>query len=158
MRRSIPNLASRTAAIAIVLVLFGCQPEDVQPGLWLNGEVVAAHVGDWTFTDEIDEVFIETQTWYLVPHSTTIWCATLDGVLYIGSYGDEKKRWEENVARNPNARLRILDELYDVTISAVSDLPTVDSLNMRYSDKYDMQEVFGEDLPVWWYYRITQRD
>jgi hypothetical protein len=54
--------------------------------------------------------------------------------------------------------LRILDELYDVTISAVSDLPTVDSLNMRYSDKYDMQEVFGEDLPVWWYYRITQRD
>ena len=120
--------------------------------------VVTEHVGDWAFTAAIDEIFIETQTWYLIPHSTTIWCAAMDGVLYVGSYGDEKKRWEENVARNPNARLRILDKLYDVTISAVSDQTTVDSLATRYSDKYDMQEVFGEDLPVWRYYQITQQD
>ena len=85
----------------------------------------------------------------------------MDGALFIGSYGsengNEKKRWEENIARNPDARLRILDKLYDVTVNSVSDRLTVAALDLRYRDKYDMQEVFGEDVPAWWYYQVTQR-
>lgn len=161
MIRRLRNLALPAAALALVLVLFGCQPEDVTPGLWLSGEVVAENVDDWTFTDEVQEIFIETQTWYVVPHSTTIWCVAMDGVLYIGSYGSEngsdKKRWEDNIARNPQARLRILDKLYDVTVNTVSDRSTVVALDLRYRDKYDMHEVFGEDVPAWWYYQVTQR-
>lgn len=44
------------------------------------------------------------------------------------------------------------------TINTVSDHTTVDALNLRYSGKYDTRAVFGENLPVWWYYEIAQRD
>ena len=161
MSRWLRNSALPTAALAAVLVLSGCQPEDVTPGLWLSGEVVAENVDDWSFTDEVQEIFIQTPTWYVVPHSTTIWCVAMDGALFIGSYGsengNEKKRWEKNIARNPHARLRIRDKLYDVTVNSVSDRLTVAALDLRYRDKYNMQEVFGEDVPAWWYYQVTQR-
>ena len=145
------------AALAVAITCLGCQPQDVKPGLWLSGEAVEEPVGDWTFTDDIEEIFIQTKTWYLLPHSTTIWCAEMRGELYIGSYGEnegEKKRWEKNVARNPDARLRIDGKLYDVTITPVTGGRMVADLNIRYNEKYDMEEVFGDELPTWWFYRV----
>ena len=148
------------AVLAVATAGLGCEPKDVKPGLWLSGDVVEELVTDWTFTNDVEEVFIQTKTWYLIPHSTTIWCAEMGGDLYIGSYGegeDEKKRWEKNVARNPDARLRIDGKLYDVTVTPVTGARIIGRLDARYNEKYDMEDVFGDDLPKWWYYRATQR-
>jgi squalene-hopene/tetraprenyl-beta-curcumene cyclase len=144
-------------SLAVALLAMGCAPKDERPGLWLNGDLVENRIDDWSFTNDIEELFIETRPWYGVSHSTTIWCVTLDGTLYIGSYGDEKKTWEKNVARNPEARLAIEGRLYEVTVAPVSDAELTESLDRAYSAKYDMAEVFGEDLPKWWYYRVSQR-
>ena len=145
------------AAFAVAVAWMGCQPKDVRPGLWLRGESVETHVDDWRFTDEIEEIFIETRPWYGLRHSTTIWCVELDGTLYVGSYGDQKKTWEKNIARNPKARLRIAGKLYQVELTPVVDPYLTDALNTAYTRKYDMADVFGDDIPEWWYYRVAQR-
>jgi len=143
--------------VLVALLAIGCQPKDVRPGAWLRGEPAEEPVDDWGFTDRTEEIFIQTRTWYGIPHSTTIWCAAVDGNLYVGSYGDEKKTWERNIARNPAARMRIDQTLYDVTLTAVKDDALTAELNAVYARKYDMAEVFGDELPPWWYYRVALR-
>jgi len=141
--------------LLVTVVGLGCQPQDESPGTWLQGESVARAVADWGFTDGVEEIFIETRPWYGIPHSTTIWCVSLDGALYVGSYGDEKKRWERIVADSPEARLQIEDALYEVELSPVTDPGLETRLDEAYRAKYDMNEVFGEDVPRWWYYQVT---
>ncbi len=142
--------------VAAVVVL-GCQPEDETPGLWLDGEAALEWVDDWSFTNEIEEIFVETRPWYGIPHSTTIWCVELGGDLYVGSYGDEKKTWEKNLVPEPQARLAISGKLYDVTLQQVEDPGRVAALDAAYAQKYDMADVFGDEIPAWWYYKVNAR-
>jgi hypothetical protein len=79
------------------------------------------------------------------------------GELYIGSYGDQKKNWEKNIARDPAAKLAISGKLYEVTLAPVTDPARVEALDAAYAQKYDMAEVFGDVIPDWWYYRVTAR-
>jgi hypothetical protein len=118
---------------------------------------VEERASDWSFTDGTQEIFIETRPWYGIPHSTTIWCVTLDGALYVGSYGDEKKRWERNIERDPEARLSIGGRLYDIRLAPVGAEEQIHALDAAYKIKYDMAEAFGEAVPEWRYYRVVQR-
>ncbi len=145
------------AALVAAVAVSGCQPEDETPGLWLRGEVAPERVDDWRFTNDIEEIFVETRPWYGIPHSTTIWCVELGGALYIGSYGDEKKAWEKNVARDPRVKLAISGKLYEVTLAQVSEPGQIEALDAAYAQKYDMAEVFGDAIPEWWYYHVTAR-
>jgi len=154
LRRSPP---SGTILVGLLALLVGCQPVDERPGTWLRGEPFSAPLQDWSFTDEIDEIFIETRPWYGLPHSTTIWCVTRQGKLYIGSYGDEEKAWEKAVAHHPGARLQIGNRLHPVVIEPIRDPQLSAELDLRYETKYDMEAVFGKDLPAWRYYRVEQR-
>jgi hypothetical protein len=151
-------VALTIAAAAVCLLTLACQPEDTRPGLWLSGEDAEQPVVDWRFTDDVEEIFIETRTWYGIRHSTTIWCAALDGHLYVGSYDDDVKFWEENVARDPEARLRIAGAIYDVSVTPVDSTERTQKLDERYAAKYDMADVFGDDLPAWRYYFVALRD
>lgn len=143
--------------LLLVLLTSACSPKDERPGLWLGGEEATAMVNDWRFTDDIQEIAIETQTWYLLAHSTTIWCVEYEGNLYVGSYGIEKKFWEKNIERNPQAKINIDGEIYKATMSLLDDEALSREVNVAYSRKYDMQEVFGDEIPLWWFYRIEQQ-
>ncbi len=152
------NAVSRfVAALVAAVAVLGCQPEDETPGLWLRGEIALEPVDDWRFTNEIEEIFVETRPWYGIPHSTTIWCVELGGELYVGSYGDEKKTWEKNIARDPTAKLAIAGTLYEVSLAAVTEPDRIEALDAAYAQKYDMAEVFGDAIPEWWYYRVAAR-
>lgn len=144
-------------SLAALVFAAACQPKDTRPGVWLSGETSNRPVQDWRFTDDVEEIFIETRTWYGVRHSTTIWCVELDGQLYVGSYDDDVKYWEKNVARNPDARLRIQGQIHDVTVTPVANRELGEGLDRRYAEKYDMAEVFGDDPPAWRYYRVELR-
>ena len=114
-------------AICLVLLLAalsitGFEPRERTPGLWLKGNVVTTPVADWSFTDQVSSVEVQTRTWYLLPHSVTTYCVALNGQLYLDSFypaGVEYphgRSWNENVARDPHVRLKIGDNLYDVTL------------------------------------------
>jgi hypothetical protein len=143
-------------AFLIGIGLSACQPEDESPGLWLSGNENSSRVSDWHFTDDIQEILIETRTWYFLPHSTTIWCVQFEGNLYLGSYGSELKFWEKNIERNPQARLSINSDLYRVNVLRIQDLASNQQISEVYSRKYDMEAVFGNEIPEWWFYRVDQ--
>ena len=146
--------ARMVAALGAALFFTACQPKDTRPGFWLDGQP-AEFVQDWRFTQDVEEIFIETRTWYGLRHSTTIWCVELGGRLYIGSYDDDVKYWERNVARNSEARLRIEGRIYDVSVAPVANPELSERLDERYAAKYDLAEVFGDDLPAWRYYQVA---
>ncbi len=145
------------AVLALAMVVLGCQPKGETPGLWLRGETAVEPVDDWRFTNEIEEIFVETRPWYGIPHSTTIWCVEFGGELYVGSYGDQKKAWEKNLARNPMAKLAIAGKLHEVTLAPVTKPDRIEALDAVYAQKYDMAEVFGDAIPEWRYYRVATR-
>lgn len=110
------------ALLLAVLNLTGLEPRQRTPGLWLKGTLVTSPVTDWSFTDKVDTVEVQTRSWFGLPHSVTTYCVALNGKLYVDSFyppGVEYphgRSWNENVARDPRARLKIGRNLYDVTL------------------------------------------
>ena len=89
------------------------------PGLWLKGELVTTPVNDWSFTDKIQAIKIQTNTPFLLPHSVSIWCAVYNDNLYVTSY--RGRLWVEDVIRDPHVRLKMGGQIYDRTLSLVND-------------------------------------
>jgi hypothetical protein len=120
----------------------GCPPTDRSlscrvPGLWIKGEPVTTPVSDWSFTDKIPEIKIQTETPYLLPHSVTIWCAAYNGNLYVTSY--RGRMWAEDIIRDPRVRLKIGDQVFDRTLSVVNDP----------AEKAAVLQAKGKKYPQW---------
>jgi hypothetical protein len=118
----------------------GDTPGQSYPGLWLSGNLVTAPVADWSFTDSVQTVKIQTNTWYLIPHSVTIWCIAYNGQLYLATSGAAVRSWPRNVAHDPHVRLKIGDQLYDRTLVVVTDPAeregVLQARAKKYSQKY----------------------
>jgi hypothetical protein len=113
--------------LLVVLRITGLEPRERTPGLWLKGNLVTTPVTDWAFTDQVSSVEVQTRTWYLIPHSVTTYCVAYNGRLYLDSFYPEGveyphgRSWNENVARDPRVRLKIGNNLHDVTLAHDTD-------------------------------------
>ena len=127
----------------MLLAISGCEPSDRRAGTWLTGTVVTTPVNDWSFTNDHDEIFVETNTWYLVPHSVTTTVVTSDGTLYVPSLyknGGEfpsQRYWNKNVARDPNVRLKIGESIYERRAALVTDPAERTRVLSAFAAKYD---------------------
>lgn len=129
------------------------------PGLWLNGNLVTTPVTDWSFTDKYPSIKIQTRTWYLLPHSVTTYCIAASGRLYVGSLYwaglppfPRGRSWNENVARDPHVRLKIGNQLYDRTLSVVTDPAEKAAVFQATQKKYPKDRVPpGGSV---WFYRV----
>jgi hypothetical protein len=130
------------ALLLVVARITGFEPDARRPGLWLKGELVTTPVADWSFTDKIQNIKIQTNTWYLLPHSVTINCVSYKGQLYLDSFYaagltyPHGRSWNENVARDPHVRLKIGDKLYDRTLALVTDPAEQEAVNAAKFKKY----------------------
>ena len=128
-----------------MLSITGFEPRERTPGLWLKGNIVTTPVADWSFTDKYSTVKVQTRTWYLLPHSVTTYCVAYSGQLYLTSVypaGVEYphgRSWNENVARDPHVRIKIGDQLYDRTLSYVSDPAEKAGVFQAKRKKYSQQ-------------------
>ena len=151
-----PALAWHVLPIGIALVAcFG--PEDRRPGLRLGGEVVATPPSDWAFTDEHREIAVEVRTPYLLPHSVTIWCAQVDGELFVGARNPETKRWPGWVDRDPDVRLGIGPQIYEVRLVPLDDAARIDRLRQAYAAKYDLPRATQGEGPPIRYWQVAPR-
>ncbi len=129
----------------IVLRVVGLDPKDRRAGLWLTGEVVTTPVTDWSFTDKYGNIYVQTKTCYLVPHSVTTGCTAKDGTLYLtsiyrpGQQFPRDKAWNRNIMRDPRVRLKIGDKLYDQTLALVMDETERDTVLEAKAKKYPQQ-------------------
>ena len=127
---------SRLLITLLGLALLGCiEPSDRRPGTRLSGEL-AELPSDWSFTDAEPEIAVEVHGFLGLPHSVTIWCATLDGALFIGARAPETKRWPAWADADPDVRLKIDGKLYEVRLAPLGDPETISRLQAAFAKKY----------------------
>jgi len=125
---------ARAACIAAAL-LCACGPIGPIPGGRLSGELVTEPVTDWSFSDEFDNVHVETGV--EDPYSVTLWCATNEGQLYIVAAGGRESTWATNLLDDPRARVRIDGRLYERKAVHVTDTAETDAVVRMFLAKYD---------------------
>ncbi len=161
-------LLNHLALVFIAILAIGCEPGDGPPGLWLGGELVTTPVTDWSFTDEFQEIYLETQTWYLIPHSVTIWCATHNGQLYLFSiYSEgrdefpEGRSWNRNVVRDPRVRLKIGNQLFEQRTILVTDSAEKEAVLQAFARKYtrvkELLEKPESERPKFYCFQVEPR-
>ena len=129
--------------LLIILRITGLPPNGGRPGLWLTGNAVTTPVTDWSFTANYPTVEVQTNTWYGIPHSVTIYCVTYNGKLYLSSLVvpgapayPQGRAWNQNIARDPHVRVEIGDQLYDLTATYVTDPAEHDGVMASEMKKY----------------------
>jgi hypothetical protein len=150
--------AGFAACVLSITLSLACSvdPSDERPGFRLSGEVHQQPVQDWSFTSDIKEVFVETSTPYVIPHSVTIWCVTLDNQLYVGAWEADSKQWVANVRRDPNVRLKVGDKIYEQRLEPIADPATIARLDEIYARKYEYEEEEEEEASTA-HWRVVER-
>lgn len=112
-------LALATLAFVAAAALFGgLGPLAMVPGGWLWGEV-REPPADWSFTDAIGEIQVQTHVGPL-PWSVTTWVLSDRGELFIAASECERV-WTHRVMADPEVRLRIDGVVYEMQARLVTD-------------------------------------
>jgi len=133
--------------LLLVLPITGFEPHGRIPGLWLKGDLVSEPVTDWSFTDSVETVKLQTNTQYLLPHSVTTYCVSTNGQLYLtslyraGLTYPQGRSWNTDVARDPNVRIKIANHLYDRRLSLVTDPAEYAAAYQAKRKKYPQQKI-----------------
>jgi len=119
-------------------------------GLWLTGDPVTTPVTDWSFTDAVPTVQIETRTWYLVPHFVRTDIARSDAQLYLCSeyfapqpgqpdlrdHFPEARFWNRMVVRDPRIRVKIGNRLFEMRAYPLTEPSGIAVARQAFLSKY----------------------
>jgi hypothetical protein len=154
------RIAAFMAGTFTIALTVACSidPSDERPGLGLSGEVHQQAVEDWSFTADVEEIFIETVTSYWIPHSVTAWCVVVGDELYVSADDADTKSWVANVARNPNVRLKIGGEVYEQKLVPVTDAATMSAIDRGFARKHEYEEEEADEDMTVGYWRVVARD
>jgi len=100
------------ALVYAVAVAVPIDPEERRPGTRLGGTLVEESNPDWSFVENRQQVYVQTNTWYLIPHSVTTISFVAGDELYIPCGWCDGKRWPKNVAEDPRVTVKIGQSLY----------------------------------------------
>lgn len=121
------------AVLATAAPLAGCsEPFVLLPGRALEGEV-AAPPENWSFTDEVSTVQLETRP--ADPYSVNIWATAAGDDLYVHA-GANRSAWVEHIEADPAVRLRVNGTIYELVASRVEMQEEFDRFADAYERKY----------------------
>ena len=150
MKRAVLIVVAVLVAVYLVALVAPYEPDERRPGTRLGGPLAAEQDTDWSFREPGRmQIFVETATWYGIPHSVTTTSWIVDGDLYVPCNACATKRWPKNVARNADVRLKVGGEIYERRA-------------VRITDDAERQRVFGAlgagaDRPGRWVFRMETR-
>ena len=124
MKRVALTLAIITIVIYVLLILVPIDPDEQRPGTSLSGAVNPATEIDWSFLPSRSLVYVQSNTWYGIPHSVTTTSFVDDGVLYIPCARCDTKRWPKLVAADPNVFVKVGGELFQRRAVLIEDTST----------------------------------
>ena len=122
-------------AVAFALLLTACGPLVMIPGGELRGPVLPAPA-DWGFSDEVDTMQLETRP--SDPYSVNVWGVGLGPAFYIAS-GDADSRWASYIAEDSRVRVRVGDDIYELSAIRVIDESELDAYLDAVQRKYDFE-------------------
>lgn len=125
MKRVLLILVAVVIALYIAVINIPIDPVERRPGTRLSGDLARldpAQDAHWSFVQGRTQAWVETRTWYLIPHSITVsaW-AEDDGALYVGCIRCDTKTWPKHVARDDRVRLKIGDAIYPCRAVRIAD-------------------------------------
>ncbi len=123
---------ARLIAISSLFLVAGCGPFLVLPGGKLDG-VTARAPSDWSFSDEVDTVQLETRP--EDPYSVNVWAVAMGPLLYVHA-GANRSSWVEHMEANSDVRVRVEDKLYDLRASRVESEDEFARFSDAYEEKY----------------------
>ena len=106
------TLVAVVIVLYVALIYIPIDPEERRPGTRLSGDSASVQDPDWSFLRGRTQAWLETRTWYLIPHSITVSAWADDGTLYVGCSRCDTKTWPRHVARDNRVRLKIGDEIH----------------------------------------------
>jgi hypothetical protein len=127
------------SGLICALLISACgDPFIVIPGGKLSGAVTPAPA-DWSMVHGVETIQVETRPGK--PYSINIWGAGIGGDLYIATSPDGTT-WTEFIAGNPQVRVRIDEQLFELTAVKVTDTDEQRRVSERYAEKYELE---GDD-------------
>jgi len=132
--------------------LTGCGPTLLFPGGELSGPVETPP-GDWSFSDEISTVQLETRP--ADPYSVNIWAVGLADRLYVHA-GANRSRWVENLLADPRARVRVAGKLYPLAAVRVVEPAEFARFADAYKKKYGVRPR-NENVSEVYLFRLESR-
>jgi hypothetical protein len=124
----------RTLLAALLLAgCVGCtDPLTLLPGSALEGAVAPAPA-DWSFTDAVDTVQLETRP--SDPYSVNIWMIGIESAAFVHA-GASRAEWVEHIEADPRVRLRVSGSIYELAASRVTAQEEFDRFSDAYERKY----------------------
>ncbi|MBW2243677.1 MAG: nitroreductase family deazaflavin-dependent oxidoreductase [Deltaproteobacteria bacterium] len=142
------------AILGLALIALGCGPIWMIPGGRLDGEV-AATPSDWAIANDIEDLQLETRPGD--PYSVNVWGAGVGDRFYIAAGRGEESTWAQNIAADPNVRLRVGEFIYELQATRIDDDAERDLFLAAVKKKYDWEptEEEGENAVL---FRLTPRN
>jgi len=147
----------RSAFFLAALAVLGCNgPFGLLPGGSLAGTPTETP-RDWSFAGEAGTIQLETRhaTEPDEPYSVNLAYTVMNGLLYINAGGTETQ-WAKNIALDPNVRLRLAGQLYDLEADRVTDPSEV----VAFAEAWTGQSFFRRDPRRYeevWIYELRPR-
>jgi hypothetical protein len=140
--------------LAVCLLALGCGPTGPLPGGGLSGEVATELPTDWSFSDAVMTVQLETRP--SNPYSVNLWGVSLGDRFYLASGGGGDASWVAHIAEDPNVRLRIGDTIYELRAVRVPNEIDGERFIEALTRKYDW-EPSGRERDEAWLFRLDPR-
>ncbi|HUR32572.1 MAG TPA: hypothetical protein VM032_02175 [Vicinamibacterales bacterium] len=91
------------------------------PGLYVRGALADEKVTNWSFANQVPLCQVEVDTG-LLPHALNLNCwADSGGDLYLSCGSCDGKRWSTAAVARNEARVRVAQTVYPVTLTRVMD-------------------------------------
>ena len=110
-------------------------PQGILAGGPFLGAASASFPSDWSFSDAHPLIGIETRG-AVFRHSVTILCVAAEGKLYVMARHAPRKRWVQNLGRDPHVRLRVGEELYAGRAVRIGAGPEGEAVARAFLGKY----------------------
>lgn len=96
-------------------------PCDQTPGLYLRGTEATEKVTNWAFANQVPLCQVQVDTG-LLPHALNLNCwSDSNGDLYLSCGNCDGKRWSKAAVAHTDARVRVGQTVYPVTLTRVVD-------------------------------------
>lgn len=151
----------RLACVALLTLLFGaaCGPMGPLAGGALSGAVQEDPPPEWSGFADVEQIQVESRP--SDPHSVNTWCGVVDGRFYVpsslimGPDDPSERGWVQHVLADPNVRLRIEDEVYELRATRVEDPAERERVRDALIAKYEVERDAQAEKA--WIFRMEPR-
>jgi hypothetical protein len=140
-----------------MVAVLGCEPVGPIAGGELRGQATEVPEA-WDEAREIKTFQMETRA--DDPYSVNLWGVVVDDGLYVASGAGQGATWVGHLADDPNVRLRMSGNLYDLRAVRVDEAQEMQAVRLRFIEKYDIEDdpdMDGEFGKEAWVFRLDRR-